>query len=124
MTILLETVGALFVAVGVLFNALGVIGILRLPDTYSRLHATGKTGTLGVVMICVGVACIMPATALKAIALIVFMIFSNPLTSHAVATAVNRSGFREAEAQPATFSRTQDMSAVQQADEQAQAEKS
>jgi multicomponent Na+:H+ antiporter subunit G len=35
--------------IGVFFNAVGVLGILRFPDVYSRLHAETKTTTLGTI---------------------------------------------------------------------------
>ncbi|SDL23929.1 monovalent cation/H(+) antiporter subunit G [Lacicoccus qingdaonensis] len=39
---------------GTIMSVLAVIGILRLPDMYSRLHATTKSTTLGVIMIMAG----------------------------------------------------------------------
>ena len=41
---------------GLLFILLGVVGILRLPDFYSRLHAMGKCDTLGVALILLALA--------------------------------------------------------------------
>jgi multicomponent Na+:H+ antiporter subunit G len=46
--ILLATI---LLILGLLFILLGVVGILRLPDFYSRLHAMGKCDTLGVTLI-------------------------------------------------------------------------
>ena len=88
--IIREIIGAIFLIFGVVFSALGVIGVIRLPDTYSRLHASGKTSILGVVSICIGAALLMPAGALKLIALSAFMIFTGPVVSHSIAAAVHR----------------------------------
>lgn len=88
---ILELLGSFFIVVGTLFSALGVIGILRLPDTYSRLHASGKTGTLGVIGLCIGVGILMPEATLKVLLLGMFIIFSGPVASHAIAAAVKRS---------------------------------
>jgi len=85
-----EIIGVFFIVVGVLFSVLGVLGIIRLPDTYSRLHASGKTGTLGVLGLSVGAAFIMPDATLKLLALGIFLIFSAPVASHAIAAAVHR----------------------------------
>lgn len=90
MTILLQIIGAVFIVVGVVFSVLGVVGILRLPDTYSRLHASGKTSTLGILFICVGTGFIIPTAILKLLALAIFIIFSGPVGSHAIAAAVHR----------------------------------
>lgn len=76
---------------GVVFSFLGVVGILRLPDTYTRLHASGKTGTLGVLLLCVGAAVLSPSDAPKLIILGLFLVFSGPVASHAIAAAVHRS---------------------------------
>jgi multicomponent Na+:H+ antiporter subunit G len=90
MTILLQSIGAGFMVLGVVFCFLGVLGILRLPDAYSRLHASGKTSTLGILFICVGTAFIIPTALLKLLALAIFIIFSGPVGSHAIAAAIHR----------------------------------
>lgn len=88
--ILLELIGSAFLIAGVFFSLLGVVGLIRLPDTYSRLHASGKTGTLGVVFLCVGAGFIMPEAIPKVMALGLFIVFSGPVASHAIAAAVYR----------------------------------
>lgn len=85
-----EIVGALLLIIGALFSILGVIGILRLPDTYTRLHASGKTSTLGVLFLCAGTAVLLPDATLRLLALGIFLIFSGPVGSHAIAAAVHR----------------------------------
>lgn len=90
MDILADIVGVGFIFIGVTFSIIGVIGILRFPDTYSRLHASGKTSTLGVLFIGLGTVFILPSAILKIIALSIFIIFSGPLGSHAIAAAVHR----------------------------------
>lgn len=86
----LDIAGVVFIFIGVAFSTLGVVGILRLPDTYTRLHASGKTSTLGVLFIGLGTALIIPDATLKVIALSIFIIFSGPVGSHAIAAAVHR----------------------------------
>lgn len=90
MIVVQEILGTIFIFIGVIFSVLGVIGILRLPDTYSRLHASGKTSTLGVIFLCVGTALIIPHAILKLLALSIFVIFSGPVGSHAIAASVHR----------------------------------
>lgn len=86
-----ELIGAFLIIVGAIFSVLGVVGILRLPDTYSRLHASGKTSTLGVLFFCFGTAFVVEGAALKLLALGIFIIFSGPVGSHAIAAALHRS---------------------------------
>lgn len=112
MDAILEVIGSILIVGGLLFSALGVVGILRLKDTYSRLHASGKTGTLGVILLAVGVAFIMPETALKVIALVIFLVFSNPVASHAIAAAVYRSESDVPEAEDPVATHTEGLRAV------------
>ncbi len=88
--IIAEIIGAILLIIGVTFSVMGVIGILRLPDTYTRLHASGATSTLGVLFLCLGTAIILPEALLKVIALSIFLFFSGPVGSHAIAAAAHR----------------------------------
>ncbi len=91
-----EAVGLFWIVFGVFFSFVGVLGVLRLPDVYTRLHATGKVASLGVFGLVLGSAFIAPQTALKVIMLAVFIIFSGPVTSHAIGAAVHRRDQRRA----------------------------
>ncbi|SOC41186.1 monovalent cation/H(+) antiporter subunit G [Ureibacillus acetophenoni] len=55
MTILANTLVIFFISVGLLFIVVTVIGLVRLPDLYSRSHAASKSSTLGVMCILLGV---------------------------------------------------------------------
>jgi multicomponent Na+:H+ antiporter subunit G len=92
---LIEGIGCTFILFGLFFSFLGVVGILRFPDTYTRLHASGKTGTLGIFFLCLGAAFLLPSSAFKSIILGAFIIFSGPVASHAIALAVYRSEQRQ-----------------------------
>lgn len=85
-----EAFGSASIIFGVIFSVLGVVGVIRLPDTYTRLHATGKTGTLGIAFLCLGAGVLFPPSAPKLIVLGLFIFFSAPVASHAIAMAVYR----------------------------------
>ena len=53
---ILEIIGTLFVAVGCLLALTGSVGVLRMPDFYSRLHPAGKSDTLAQGLILFGLA--------------------------------------------------------------------
>ncbi|HWK23556.1 MAG TPA: monovalent cation/H(+) antiporter subunit G [Ureibacillus sp.] len=55
MTILANILVVFFIAAGVLFLVVSAIGLLRLPDLYTRAHAASKSSTLGVMCILLGV---------------------------------------------------------------------
>jgi multicomponent Na+:H+ antiporter subunit G len=76
------------------FILTGVIGILRLPDFYCRLHAMGKCDTLGVALMIGGLALIegFTLTSVKLLLVVVFISLANPTATHALGRAAVRSG--------------------------------
>jgi multicomponent Na+:H+ antiporter subunit G len=66
--------------------------LIRLPDVYTRLHATGKVGLFGVVLLLIGDVIFTPLGLSKGLVLIVLLMIGGPATSHALASAAYRSG--------------------------------
>lgn len=99
-----ETLTLVFVIIGLVFNALGVIGILRFPDVYTRLHAETKMTTFGTIFICLAaiVYCVSFFTAsgdavyvdlsVNVLVILVALAFTNATGSHAIARAAYKSG--------------------------------
>jgi multicomponent Na+:H+ antiporter subunit G len=83
-------------ASGFFFIVSGAIGIIRLPDFYTRLHAMGKCDTLGVALMIFGLALLEGATlnGLKIALVIVIVALANPTATHALGRAAHRSGLR------------------------------
>jgi len=54
-TILANSLVIFFISVGVLFIVVTAIGLVRLPDLYTRAHAASKSATLGVMCVLIGV---------------------------------------------------------------------
>ncbi|HEX9776528.1 MAG TPA: monovalent cation/H(+) antiporter subunit G [Geopsychrobacteraceae bacterium] len=52
----MTVIASIFILAGLFFFAIGVLGILRFPDFYSRLHAAGKSDSLASVLVITGVA--------------------------------------------------------------------
>ncbi|MCW3129583.1 MAG: monovalent cation/H(+) antiporter subunit G [Methanophagales archaeon] len=107
--VLIDVIVILFLAAGIFFMFTGVIGLLRLPDFYTRLHATGKCDTLGEVLIIVGLLLdhiyyyvyLLPEAPLsvklvpvKLIFLIVFIFLANPTATHAIMKAAYKTGVK------------------------------
>ena len=83
------------VLAGALFSLLGAVGVLRLPDCYSRMHAASKAGALGAVLILGGVAAGSGGeVALEAMLALVVLIATAPLAAHAISRAAFRSGVK------------------------------
>ena len=84
---------ALFaVIIGTFFSLIGVIGLIRLPDVYTRLHATGKVGVYGAVLLLVAAALWTPLGWGKALLLIALLMVSGPVSAHAISSAAYRIG--------------------------------
>ncbi len=80
------------VIAGTIFSLLGVVGYFRLPDVYTRLHATGKVGTFGVVLLLIAALSLTLIGIGKGLVLILMLVISGPVASHAIASAAYRSG--------------------------------
>lgn len=82
------------VVLGVLIMTLGVYGILRLPDTYTRLHATSKMVVLGVISLLLASIVTGDPAIISRVALIgVFVILTTPVSAH----MIGRSAFQRGE---------------------------
>lgn len=92
MTTLLQLVAILAIVVGTFFSVVGIIGYIRLPDVYTRLHATGKVGVFGVVLLLIAAVAWTPLGWGKGLLLIVLLMVAGPVTSHAIASAAYRLG--------------------------------
>jgi multicomponent Na+:H+ antiporter subunit G len=85
-----------FVIIGVTFDLLGCLGLIRLPDIYNRLQAATKSVTLGTCAILFGVALefgIISSGGIKALICILFVMFTSPTAAHALARGSHIRGF-------------------------------
>ncbi len=85
------------VVIGTLFSIFGLVGLIRLPDIYTRLHATGKVGIFGVVLILVAAGTQIPVGLGKVLILIISLMVSGPVAAHAISSAAFRIGIPLAE---------------------------
>ncbi|MEE9272428.1 MAG: monovalent cation/H(+) antiporter subunit G [Robiginitomaculum sp.] len=89
-------VSGFFIVVGVFFVIAGAIGVLRLFDFYTRMHAAGMTDTLGAEFIILGlmVQAGFSQTSLKLLLVAIFLFMTSPTASHAVANAAYQAGLK------------------------------
>jgi multicomponent Na+:H+ antiporter subunit G len=80
------------ISLGVVFLLLGAIGILRFPDTYTRMHAAGKCDTLGALLVVSGLAVHhgVSLESAKILFIAVFIFLTSPTSTHAIARAARR----------------------------------
>jgi len=92
--------------VGTFFNILGIVGLLRFPDVYTRMHATTKMTTFGSVFTALAVIIYGAAQflgtgdgqymtlSLHALIAAVALAFTNAVGSHAIARGAHKAGIK------------------------------
>ena len=91
--------------VGVFFNALAAVGLLRFPDVYTRLHAGTKCTTFGSIFLCAAVVLYglkiwyfegwwsgSSVLVIHTVIALICIFVTNPTSAHAIARAAHRSG--------------------------------
>lgn len=94
---ILGFLGAFLTLAGSMFLFLGALGIFRMPDIYNRMQAGTKSTTLGNILTLFGLGLLVPGWLPKIVLIILFVLITNPISSHALARAAHRSGMRLAE---------------------------
>jgi multicomponent Na+:H+ antiporter subunit G len=81
-------------AIGLFFDLVGCIGLVRLPDVYNRLQAGTKCVTLGTFLLLLGVILHtgVGSMSLKAVVCLWFIAMTSPTAAHAIARAAHRAG--------------------------------
>lgn len=86
----------ILIIVGSVFSLLAAVGIVRLPDLYSRMHAASKAGTIGSSLMLFALAVVAEdfATFTRALAGVVFFLLTAPVAAHLLARAAYTVGYR------------------------------
>ncbi len=83
-----EVLFDIMVLVSCAVMTLGIVGIVRMPDVYTKLHGASKSVFLGVVLLCVSASVVATPAMNKRLALIaVLAILTTPLSSHVIGRA-------------------------------------
>lgn len=99
----------LLILAGLFFFFTATLGLLRLPDVYCRMHATGKGDTLGALLVLAGIAVftlqqgMSPAallTAVKIMLIALFLFLANPTATYSIARAALDAGVEPLERRP------------------------
>jgi len=86
----------IFMSAGLFFLVVAAIGVVRLPDVFSRSHAVSLTDSLGAFLMLIGVAFHegLHTNTLKIIVVLVLLYILNPVIAHATIRAALRSGLK------------------------------
>ena len=92
-----QTTAVLLAAIGVIFMLISAIGLLRLPDVFSRMHAAGKASTVGVscLLLAAGVHFWNQDLFFRMVLLIALIFATAPISTSAMARAAYRTGSRK-----------------------------
>jgi multicomponent Na+:H+ antiporter subunit G len=89
MLIVLDVLSWASIGLGLFFMLVGALGLLRMPDVYTRLHAAGMTDTMGAAFVTLGLTFQAGLGLLTVRLLLVyaFLLFTSPIATHALARA-------------------------------------
>ncbi|WP_346856004.1 monovalent cation/H(+) antiporter subunit G [uncultured Draconibacterium sp.] len=93
----LKIIGAFITLIGSFFLLLGSIGLIRMPDVFTRIQAGTKASTLGTILSLLGIGLIYLPIFGKVFLLIVFILITNPVSSHMLARAAHYIGVKKAD---------------------------
>jgi multicomponent Na+:H+ antiporter subunit G len=81
-------------SLGIALMVIAGIGLLRMPDLLTRMHASSKAGTLGAILVLTAVALHFgdASIAVRVVVVSVFLLITAPIASHVIARAAYRTG--------------------------------
>lgn len=100
--IALDVLSWISILAGLFFILVGTLGVLRLPDVYTRMHATGMTDTMGAGFLVLGM-CFQTGLTLVTLRILLvyaFLLFTSPIATHALARAALSGGVEPYRAPP------------------------
>lgn len=85
-----EIAGSLVVLAGAVFLFSAGVGLVRMPDAFTRIQAGTKATTLGTMLVLAGLAFFHPGWTFKLVLIALFVLITNPVSSHALSRAAHR----------------------------------
>lgn len=92
----MEVVSVVFILAGLFFLVVAAIGVIRLPDVFTRSHAVSLTDSLGAFLLLIGLAIYegLSMNVLKILAVLALLYLQNPVIAHATLRAAVRAGLK------------------------------
>lgn len=96
MGLIVEWLSWLLLGAGAFFVLVGGVGVLRMPDLYTRIHAASVTETLGTMLILMGLMLHSgwDLSTFKLLAILVFLLFTGPVSSYALGNTALLGGLK------------------------------
>lgn len=92
----MEILAVIFIVAGLFFLIVAAIGVIRLPDVFTRSHAVSLTDSLGAFLLLIGIAIYegLSLNVLKLFAVLSLLYLQNPVITHATLRAAVRAGLK------------------------------
>lgn len=86
---MIEAVASVLILLGAAFSLIAALGLVRLPDVFTRMHASTKAGVLGssLILVAGGVLFGDGATWARVVAAIFFLLLTAPIAAHTIGRA-------------------------------------
>ena len=99
----MSILGAVTLSIGLFFMAVTAVGLLRLPDFFTRVHAVSKSETLGIALVLGGLMIHdgVSLVSFKLALIVVFVAIANPVAAHLLTRAAVRTGILPVSRPPA-----------------------
>ena len=98
MTLLVEIASWVLILLGSFFTIVGALGLVRMPEVFTRMHAASVTDTLGVgfLILAMSLQAGLSLVTLKLLFLMLLFVFTVPVVTHALAQACLHEGIKPA----------------------------
>lgn len=92
----MSLIGIVFITIGLFFLTVAAVGMIRLPDVFTRSHAVGLTDSVGALFLLTGLALYqgLGANMVRVLLVLALMYLLNPVITHATVRAALRSGLK------------------------------
>lgn len=92
----MDIIIGILLCLGTLFTLIASLGILRMPDLYTRMHAATKAGTVGLASLLLAVAIAIPDITVisRVIGTMLFIFITAPVAAHLLGKATQESGYK------------------------------
>ena len=89
MSLAIEILSWVSIVLGSIFTVIGAIGLVRMPELYTRMHAASVTDTLGAGLLIFGMMLQagLGLVTLKLVFILALFFFTAPVVTHALAQA-------------------------------------
>jgi multicomponent Na+:H+ antiporter subunit G len=96
MTVIVDVISGALILLGSFFTVVGALGLVRMPDVFTRMHAVSVIDTLGIGLMILGmvVQAGLSLVTLKLLFLLALVFFTWPVVTHALAQACLQAGLK------------------------------